>query len=257
MLITNPVIATRKGVKWNERFATFQLDYKSKLASVGARFTRKQTTQREKLEEIVRRQLETGLGYQMPLSEVISLLTSKHGFHDKTAYSYIRQAESIETLTVPGTRTKICRLRDKQGLSFPQISNITDAGLRESIEKAILDLNEEDIDLGLFQLGREFEVIIKKSLVRASGKGKITLNTALGKDPTKWKLANMVDCAKDNGLITDLGVANLLRQERNNRAHGSRPSLAERRALVNASQYIAGMYIDYIILFEEFFNSLK
>ncbi|HEU5011900.1 MAG TPA: hypothetical protein VFT66_05085, partial [Roseiflexaceae bacterium] len=104
---------------------------------------------------------------------------------------------------------------------------------------------------------REFEVIIKKSLVRASGKGKITLNTALGKDPTKWKLANMVDCAKDNGLITDLGVANLLRQERNNRAHGSRPSLAERRALVNASQYIAGMYIDYIILFEEFFNSLK
>jgi hypothetical protein len=67
---------------------------------------------------------------------------------------------------------------------------------------------------------------------------------------------NMVDCAKDNGLMTDLGVTNLLRQERNNRAHGSRPSLAERRALLNSAQYIAGMYIDYIILFEEYLNSV-
>lgn len=257
MLTANPVITTRKGIKSNERFAVFQPSYKSDLATFGARFTRKQTTQREKLEEIVHQQLETALGFQIPLSEIILLLTSKHGFNNKTAYLYLRQAESIEPLIVPGTRTKICRLKDKQGLSFPQLSSITDTSLRESIEKAILDLNEENIDLGLFQLGREFEVVIKKSLARGSSKGKIALSTALGRDSNKWKLANMVDCSKDNGLITDLGVTNLLRQERNNRAHGSRPSLAERRALVNAAQYIAGMYIDYIILFEEFFNTLK
>ena len=63
----------------------------------------------------------------------------------------------------------------------------------------------------------------------------------------------MVDCAKENGLITDLGITYLLRQERNNRAHGSRPSLAERRVLLNSAQYIAGMYIDYILL-EEYLN---
>jgi hypothetical protein len=78
-------------------------------------------------------------------------------------------------------------------------------------------------------------------------------SATLSKEPIKWKLINMVDCAKENGLITDLGITYLLRQERNNRAHGSRPSLVERRVLLNSAQYIAGMYIDYILL-EEYLN---
>jgi hypothetical protein len=133
---------------------------------------------------------------------------------------------------------------------------MTDPTLRESVEKAIQDLTEDDVDIGLFQLGREFEVIIKKCLVKGSEKGKLTLRQQLSKSPTSWRLVDMVDCAKANGLITDLGVANMLRQERNNRAHGSRPPLAERRALMNSAQYLAGLYIDYIILFDEYTQKL-
>jgi hypothetical protein len=136
LLIQNPAVVTRKGEGWTDRFAVFQPDYKEKLSSRKRQFTRKKATLRERIEGIVRKQLETAPGFQMPLADLITLLTSKDGFHSKTAYLYIRQAEFLETVTVPGTQTKICRLKDRHTLSFPQLSSITDANLRESIEKA-------------------------------------------------------------------------------------------------------------------------
>ena len=238
-----------------KRYAEFQSNYRETLTEKVVR-PRKKATQQQRLNEIVTQLLLTQPGRQMALAQVVEILKKKHGFLEKSAYLYIDRLDSVDKYIDPDIRTKMCRLKGDPANLFPQVVQISDTALRESIEKAIQDLTLDNVDIALFQLGREFEVVIKKSLIIGNQKSKITLSQQLGKAPTSWKLVDMVDCAKTNRLITDLGVANLLRQERNNHAHGSRPPLAERQALMNSAQYLAGLYIDYIILFDEFAQSL-
>lgn len=59
----------------------------------------------------------------------------------------------------------------------------------------------------------------------------------------------MVMIADRNHLITDAAALNYLRQERNERAHGTMPSEEERRALLRAAPTLAGLYVDYIAFF--------
>ena len=66
----------------------------------------------------------------------------------------------------------------------------------------------------------------------------------------------MIDCAKDNGIITDHATFHYLRQARNDRAHGTMPSSAERKVLMKHVQYIAGLYIDYIKILDDLSQSL-
>jgi hypothetical protein len=98
-------------------------------------------------------------------------------------------------------------------------------------------------------LGKEFEATLKAYLVVGISKGKII--SKLASDPDKWKLVNMVDCLRENSIVNDQAVLQYLRQERNNRAHGTMPTLAERKVLLNSVQFTAGMYIDYCKLFDE------
>ena len=63
-------------------------------------------------------------------------------------------------------------------------------------------------------------------------------------------------CLRDNNIVNDQAVLQYLRQERNNRAHGTMPTLAERKVLMNSIQFTAGMYIDYCKLFDEMTVSL-
>lgn len=254
MLRWSPAVTTRRDES-ERRYAVFQADYAKQLRTGSPMGGRKNPTMEQRMHQRIREILEAKPGFQMPLAELLTIIIKEFNCPDKTVYAYIRRADFAETFTVPGTRTRICRLSRASTLSFPQIQQIADQHLRESIQRAITDLTLDDVDIGLFQLGREFEVVIKKTLGRGNAKNKLTLSQALNKPPTQWKLFEMVDCAKQNGLITDLGVVNLLRQERNNRAHGGRPPLDERQALMNSAQYIAGLYIDYIILFEKHFQS--
>jgi hypothetical protein len=64
------------------------------------------------------------------------------------------------------------------------------------------------------------------------------------------KLQNRIDWAYTQGLFQDRSVLNLLRVERNERGHSS-PPLAEREALLKVAPYLAGLYIDYLILIEQ------
>lgn len=254
MLRWSPAVATRRDPS-EKRYAVFQPDYAQRLKAGSPIGGRKNPTMEQRMHLRIREILEAKPGFQMPLADLLTIIMKEFSCPDKTVYSYIRRADFAETFTVPGTRTRLCRLIRDSALNFPQIQQITDQHLRESIERAISDLTLDDVDIGLFQLGREFEVVIKKTLGRGSAKKKLTLSQALNKPATQWKLFDMVECAKQNGLITDSAVLSLLRQERNNRAHGGRPPFAERQALMNSAQYIAGLYIDYIILFEKHFQS--
>jgi hypothetical protein len=66
----------------------------------------------------------------------------------------------------------------------------------------------------------------------------------------------MVDCARDHDIVTDHAVFHFLRQQRNDRAHGTMPSLEERRILMSSAQYIAGLYVDYIKLLSDLSEEL-
>lgn len=248
MLNINPVIQTRRE-SYKKIDAIFQPDYRSKLMNLGARFERKKATLGEQFADDVRSILTTSPGNELSIGSLVRRLVTTHRYNRATAYAYINRMDFIEKYTVPGSRTIICRMKGKNTLNFPQIDEIDDQNVRAEIKRAIQNLTLDNVDIGLFLLGRQFEVVVKRTLLRGSQKGKITLSASLATDTSKWKLIQMVDCAKQCGLITDLGVANLLRQERNDRAHGEPPSLDERQALMNSVQYLAGLYIDYIIIF--------
>jgi hypothetical protein len=205
---------------------------------------RKKATLRQRASESVRRILMTVPGKQMPLAELVERLKSEFKCSARKLYRYIQDLDYIEQTELPGSGIKVCCIRGTQEtLVFPQVQSIANEALREKIERALSFLNEENVDIGLFLLSKEFEATLKAYLVTAKTKGKLYIT--LGKDPDKWKLVNMVDCAKENGIINNHAVFHYLRQERNDRAHGTMPTLEERRVLMNHVTYIAGLYINY------------
>jgi hypothetical protein len=223
------------------------------LALVG--IARKKATLHQRASESVRRMLMTVPGKQMPLAELVERLQGEFKRSAQKLYRYVGDLDFVEQIDLPGSGIKVCHIKGVQEtLVFPQIQGIANEVLKEKIERALSFLNEENVDIGLFLLSKEFEATLKAYLVVARAKGK--LSVTLGKDPDKWKLVNMVDCAKENGIINDHAVFHYLRQERNDRAHGTMPTLEERRALMKEMIQVAGLYIDYIKLLDELSNSL-
>ena len=213
-------------------------------------------TLHQRISESVRGLLEAAPNKQMPLSELIARLQKEYKSPKATLYTYIAGLDYVERLDIPNSHGKICRIKEERRSDlFPQVQNIADSTLRQKVERALPFLTEENVDIGLFLLSKEFEATLKNYLLKACAKGKLgTLPP--GKDPGKWNLNGMVDCAKDNGIITDHATFHYLRQARNDRAHGTMPSLAERQLLLKHVQYIAGLYIDYIKILDDLSQKL-
>lgn len=225
---------------------------KGEIASNSVR----KSTLHERVSASVRGILEAAPNKQMPLSELIAHLQKEYKSPKATLYTYITSLDYLEKLDIPGAQGKICRIKEgRRSERFPQIQSITDSTLREKVERALPFLTEENVDIGLFLLSKEFEATLKSYLAKASAKGKLQ-TLPPGKGPEKWTLNGMVDCAKDNGIITDHATFHYLRQARNDRAHGTMPSLAERELLMKHVQYIAGLYIDYIKLLDDLSQKL-
>jgi hypothetical protein len=213
-------------------------------------------TLREQVSESVRSILETAHNKQMSLSELIKRLRREYYCPKATLYQYIAHLDFVERINVPHSSAKICRLKKvHDALVFPQIENIVNPILREKIERTLLFLNEENVDVELFLLSKEFEATLKAYLIAADAKGKLR-SPPPGKIADKWNLSGMVECARENRIISDHAVFHYLRQSRNDRAHGTMPSLEERRLLMKSVQYIAGLYIDYIKLLDTLSLSL-
>jgi hypothetical protein len=123
------------------------------------------------------------------------------------------------------------------------------------VQSAISDLDVERVDIGLFRLGREFETTLKAYLMAAYKKGKL-ISTPGNKNPDQLKLVEMITCLKNNDIVTDEAALSYLRQQRNDRAHGSTPTLEERRILMNNVQQLASLYIDYIKLFDDLLQKI-
>src|SRR5205807_2459973 len=97
---------------------------------------------------------------------------------------------------------------------------------------ALGDLTEERVDIGLFQLGREFETITKTYLIAAHAKGKLPWLPKNTTTPIEFNLDQMVNCLERNNIVIDKPTLSYLRQKRNDPAH-RRPTLEERRILMD------------------------
>jgi len=107
--------------------------------------------------------------------------------------------------------------------------------------RAINNLNIDYVDSGLFQLGKIFETELKAFLIEARSK-----NSFLVSNNDLERLANMIDCVERNKIITQKHHLTLLREHRNEGAHGDIPNLPERQKLMQYAPFLGDLYIKYI-----------
>lgn len=255
LLGINPVIKTRRDLDANKLYAILQSDYADMPIKNRTKNSRKNLTLRENIDSIAREVLESAPNQQVSLAELVERIQRKYDCHKHTAYQYISKLDYIERFDIAGSGVRMCKIKDNLSkLEFPKVQEIHSIELRSNVERALLYLNEEGVDIGLFLLSKEFEVTLKNYLVIAESNGKLAKTP--GPDVSKWKLNNMIGCLVSNKIITDDSITHFLRQERNHRAHGEMPSLAERHILMRNAPSVASMYVDYIKFFDDLSNNL-
>jgi hypothetical protein len=65
------------------------------------------------------------------------------------------------------------------------------------------------------------------------------------------RLVDMIDCVERNKIINKKHHLTLLREHRNERAHGEIPNLKEREKLMQHAPFLGDLYIKYITYFRE------
>jgi hypothetical protein len=193
-----------------------------------------------------RQLLRSAAGHEMRLSKVIDQLVAAYGRTRSSFYQIVASLDFVETSSSsPNGKDKVLRLKLAHAFD-DRLAEINSYAVRENIQRALAYFSETDIDVGLFLLSKEFEAVLRTFIVSGHRDGSIT---AIPSSPlAKLRLAELITIAERNGLITDAAAVSYLRQERNERAHGSMPSAEERRALMKGAGVLAGLYIDYIAL---------
>ncbi|HEY5892004.1 MAG TPA: hypothetical protein VIT91_02125 [Chthoniobacterales bacterium] len=70
------------------------------------------------------------------------------------------------------------------------------------------------------------------------------------------KLHNRIDWAVSRGVFGDKATLMLLKNERNERGHQP-PTLDERRAVMKFAPFLAGLYIDHLIMIDDRVRKMK
>lgn len=183
-----------------------------------------------------------------PLSVIASHVMKKTGCKKPTFYHYLSEMENIQKSY--DDSILVCRLivaiNKSAPLSFPQIDTTTDIRLKDQLIRAVNNLNVDNVDLGLFQLGKIFESELRSFLTLVKTKNVFPVsNKDLG------RLVDMINCIGNNGIITQKHHLTLLREQRNERAHGDVPNLVERKKLMQYAPFFGDLYIKYIILLND------
>ncbi|MCA9948751.1 MAG: hypothetical protein KDE48_03825 [Anaerolineales bacterium] len=188
--------------------------------------------------------------YMATVADTAIHVMNKTNCKKHTFYNYLDRIENISK--EKQGNTLYCFLKNQenftteQALQFTQISTIRDKKLREDIERAVALLNVQTVDVGLFQLGKIFENELKALLQKAKAVNafQVTRNDLS-------RLANMIDCVTRENIIQRKHRLTFLRQERNERAHGNILEREEREKLMQDAPFLAGSYIDHIIVFHK------
>jgi len=186
---------------------------------------------------------------QAPLTMLAAFIVKKTGCRKGTFYRYLDEMENVKKVT--SGKIVICKLITSStnelinGVQseYPQIINLNDEELRDNLKRAIKNLNIDNVDLCLFQLGKIFEVELKAFLLKVKDKNIFPVTSG-----DLDRLASMIDCVERNRVITKKHHLTLLREQRNERAHGHIPNLIERQKLLQYAPFLVDLYLEYIIL---------
>lgn len=188
--------------------------------------------------------------YMATVADTATYVMKKTDCKKQTFYNYLDRIEKVSKKRQGNML--FCFLNDQEKpiteptLQFEQINKISDKKLREDIERAVTMLNVQTVDVGLFQIGKIFENELKALLEKAQ-----VVNAFQVTRNDLNRLANMIDCVVRENIIPSKHRLTFLRQERNERAHGNIPETSEREKLMQDAPFLAGSYIDYIIVFHE------
>ena len=187
------------------------------------------------------------------ISELANLVMSETKCLKPTFYSYLNTTPGIIKYNRDGMR--YCKLaEDKISASalYPSLETIQNKSVQRDVRRALKNLTVENVDVGLFLLGKILEQQLRSTLLdyREAGLAKFPSSAIQG-------LSSAINLAVHTGIIKEKHHLDFLRRERNERAHGSTPSLEKRLVLFKQAPYLAGLYIEYIALLESKQQTLK
>ena len=158
----------------------------------------------------------------MAVSELKAHIVKTCGCNKQTFYTYLSDMPTVGKekhdgrlycfLISPASGKKV------DNPYFTRFQSINDPELRPQIERAIRNLTLENVDLGLFELGKILESELKKLLFAIKEHGVLEVS----RNNTN-RLVNMIDFVETHGIVTNRHHLTFLRQERNERAHRESP----------------------------------
>ncbi len=216
---------------------------------------------------------EAVLGYfaengvdEVKLSVLVRFTEAETGCPPQTFYSYVNHIAGLRK-EVRNGKTWCMVARDEPVLkvdehwNFTELNDIQDPEVKGQALVKMKLLNLDHIDEGLFAFGKLFESCLRTYLEKVREQYQL-----MEKDPSVFseaykkllfqvvrkdlaRLANMIDLVVSNDIIRKGHHLTVLREERNDRAHGALPSQEERRHLLKKAYYIVALYLEYIAIF--------
>ena len=230
------------------RLASFRSDWQAILKT--RKYQRRAPLQFDLIIEEARKLLtETDSG-ELPLINVVKSIEKKLMINRVNVYSAISQSQEMEKVAIEGSTFKVLRRRGSTRMQFAQLALIHCKDWQNECERAVSKLTVEEVDIGLFLLGRQFDHAMKQLLQAAKDAGLPVLNGHME------RLQGRVDWAFSQGLFLDKPTLNVLRIERNERGHNP-PTETERQAAMKYAPFLAGLYLDYLIMIEKHIESFR
>lgn len=234
--------------KRRKRKIAYYVGDKNPVLPASAKSTIRDVTQQE-----VKRYLQKQLNRKSSMANLATYIEKVTNCKKTTFYRYLSEMAEAGDISKKYEDGKLyCFLETADVndnsiiFNFPQVEEVKDDTLRENLTRAINNLTIENVDLGLFQLGKIFENELEAFLKKAKEKGTFTVTT---RDLNR--LVSMIDCVERNGIIKKKHHLTLLREHRNERAHGKIPNLEERKRLMQHASFLGDLYIEYILLFNK------
>lgn len=171
-----------------------------------------------------------------------------------TFYAYLSSMKDIKQYAENGKSYCLFEYQEQQNsvdIDSALLTTCLDLELLNRLKRAINKLNIDEVDLGLFELGRIFENELKDYLIIAKQHSVIQVYR---KDLEK--LVHMIDCVVRENVVSKGYYLHILREERNERAHGKIPNLDERKTILNKAHYVAELYIQNIVFFNDQRNKI-
>jgi hypothetical protein len=254
-LLRSPSLETTV-VNYELRIARFNVDWKQNLDTTSQHSRRKKKTLLEEIGESVREMLIKSPNHQLSLKQILAQLTPRYANRYRRPYNvlhgYVSRLDFVEKYAADDSGTVMCRLikeAEPNEQLKKKVQQIKTATIRENALRALSFLNEDDVDVALFLLSKEFEDALKQYVLSAIKLGQIVANVTASS-----RLFDLVTTVDKAGILDDSAAVHFLRQSRNKRAHGSMPSKEERKIMMNNISITAGMYIDYICFFDDLYT---